>query len=109
VDDLKENIRRKIAAIPDTTYPVTQEKSFDLGSADSCESPTVVNLWLETDVFRLRKFFPQLKPYKVSMLPPQHPWHCQGQSFSPEYIRHFCSCFLEGTVPVCDRNTAVSC
>jgi hypothetical protein len=60
-----------------TALPATQEKSFDLGSADPRGSPTVVNLWLETDVFHLIKSYAQLKPYhfdKVNTLPPQRPW-----------------------------------
>jgi hypothetical protein len=36
---------------------LTQEKSFDLGSTDPCGSLKVVNLWLETDVFQLRKHY----------------------------------------------------
>jgi hypothetical protein len=35
--------------------PVAQEKSFDLASADPRGSSTTINLWLETDVFQLRK------------------------------------------------------
>jgi hypothetical protein len=34
---------------------VTQEKSFDIGSTDPRGSLKVVNLWLETNVFQLRK------------------------------------------------------
>jgi hypothetical protein len=34
---------------------VTQDNSFDFGSTDPCVSPTALNLWLETDVFQLRK------------------------------------------------------
>jgi hypothetical protein len=30
-------------------------KNLDLGSTDLCGSPTALNLWLETDVFQLRK------------------------------------------------------
>jgi hypothetical protein len=47
---------------------LTQEKSFDLGSTDPCGSPTAVNLWLETDVFQLRKHYAVLRSSSVCKL-----------------------------------------
>jgi hypothetical protein len=35
----------------------TLDKSFDLCSTDQRESPTGINLWLETDIFQLRKHY----------------------------------------------------
>jgi hypothetical protein len=40
---------------------LTQEKSFDFGSTDPSGSLKVVNLWLETDVFQLRKYYAVLQ------------------------------------------------
>jgi hypothetical protein len=71
---------------PFNVLSVTQEKSFDLGSADPRGSPTAVNLWLETDVFQLRKHYAESKLVfdKIHMFPRSVRAHCQGQSFSPE-------------------------
>jgi hypothetical protein len=70
----RSNAQQTISArLSQNLLSETQEKSFDLGSTDSRGSPTVVNLWIETDVFYLRKLYAQLKHYdfdKVKMLPP---------------------------------------
>jgi hypothetical protein len=53
---------------------VAQEKSFDLGSTDPCESPTAKNLWLKTD-FPPKSQRPSAKAIRTLwvQLPENHP------------------------------------